>query len=85
MKNRGEKITFWFLFFLMFIGFNYLFKLHYENNVLPNMSIEDKREMEYLKSLSLVESLKVYIKGIEVNGFHFLKQPGEKRYDRLGE
>jgi hypothetical protein len=41
--------------------------------------------MEYLKSLSLVESLKVYIKGIEVNGFHFLKQPGEKRYDRLGE
>jgi len=79
-----EKIIMFFLAILMCYGFVYTMEWHYENNVKPNMSQEELREMEFLKDLSFMESMRYMKRTIEVNGFHLLKDESEIRAYDLG-
>ncbi|HIO90170.1 MAG TPA: hypothetical protein EYG69_00195 [Campylobacterales bacterium] len=79
-----EKIIMFFLAILMCYGFTYSLEWHHKNNVLPTFTEEDTREMEFLKSLSLLESLQYYKRNIEINGFNFLKDESDLKAYELG-
>jgi hypothetical protein len=80
-----EKIVTFFLGILMCYGFVWAMEWHYKNNVLPTFTQEDVKEMEFLKNLSLVESLKYYKRNIEINGFNILKDESDVRAYELGD
>ena len=79
-----EKIIMFFLALLMCYGFVHLLEWNYKNNVLPTFTQADIKEMEFLKSLSLIESFRYYKKNIEVNGFNLLKDESDVKAYELG-
>ena len=81
--TTGDMVTFYVMFILFLVGAWYGMKWHYEHNVLPNFTEEDKKEMRFFSNLTIPEYIDYVIKDYKVNGFRIFKKPGEVKFDEL--